>query len=168
MWAIDSAADGNRDHADSEPLGFWARSAHGFDANWAFVADGEPLGERRTVVVVMDIRKARSLKSESEELIVTFFSYEAGGAMERGGDCLIIFIVSVLLWVLVLLNTCLCGVCSGLYVINDWLSTDWMISSIEVVLSKRALHMLHYEILEEFKEFSGYWVSTYVPLTELY
>ncbi|GMN59773.1 hypothetical protein TIFTF001_028865 [Ficus carica] len=40
---VDSAGDGNRDHADSEPLGFRTRSVLGFGASWAFAGDGEPL-----------------------------------------------------------------------------------------------------------------------------
>ncbi|GMN70653.1 hypothetical protein TIFTF001_039694 [Ficus carica] len=44
-WAADGVGDGNRDHADSEPMGFRTRSVLGFGASWAFAGVGEPLGE---------------------------------------------------------------------------------------------------------------------------
>ena len=84
---VDNIGDGNEDHGDNEPLGFRTRSALGFGADWAFAGDSKPLGKGRMVVAAMDIQKTRSLRSESEDLIVTFFSDEVahgGGAVERG------------------------------------------------------------------------------------
>ncbi|GMN73561.1 hypothetical protein TIFTF001_053044 [Ficus carica] len=84
----DGARDGNGDHADSEPMGFRTKSVLGFGASWAFVGDGEPLDEGRVVVATtINIQKTRSLRSGSEDMIVTFFSDEvahSGGAVERG------------------------------------------------------------------------------------
>ncbi|GMN37734.1 hypothetical protein TIFTF001_042678 [Ficus carica] len=134
-WAADGPTDGNIDHADNKPLGFQMRLALGYGASWDFVGNSEPLGERQTVVVAMDIRKTQPLSSESEDLIVTFFSNEVahcGGAIEWMVLPILscVYVVDPLvvspgvIRVLVPLNLCLCGVYSGLCAMDDWISTD--------------------------------------------
>ncbi|GMN27007.1 hypothetical protein TIFTF001_046105 [Ficus carica] len=110
-WAADGPADGNIDHADNKPLGFQMRSVLGYGASWDFVGNSEPLGERQTVVVAMDIRKTQSLR-----MVLPILScvYVVDPLVVSPG----------VIRVLVPLNLCLCAVYSGLCAMDDWISTD--------------------------------------------